>query len=112
MIDRRSFFKNILVAAVAPSLLLSISPDKFKWKRQASSGIYVINPEWVNAPYEICFVGSPSAGFRDITPVILPRAERYAKEKLLYGTDLVISDAYPVRLMNDGKTVVPCMIKL
>lgn len=53
--DRRSFLKSILVATVAPTLLLPKLGNRQRWKR--TEEIWVPNPEWVNAEHEIFFVG-------------------------------------------------------
>lgn len=75
MISTRQFLKSILVAAVAPSILIPKAGDRQKWKR--SGNIWRLNPEWENAPYEakiLCgewsFVeGGPTDFIRRYNPV-------------------------------------------
>lgn len=41
--NTRSFIKSLLVASVAPSVLVPVLKDRFRWK---------LNPEWEAAPLE------------------------------------------------------------
>jgi hypothetical protein len=52
MINLRSFLKSILVTSVAPQILVSVATDKARWVRAASE-VWVPNPEYATAPYEI-----------------------------------------------------------
>lgn len=52
--SRRSFIKSLLIAAVAPQVLLPKEP--IKWKR-STQGLY-INPEWITADYELALIGA------------------------------------------------------
>jgi hypothetical protein len=54
--NTRSFLKSILVAAVAPTILLPALKDSYKWVRPNTNSLYVINPDWINAEYELAFV--------------------------------------------------------
>ena len=101
--NRRGFFKSlglaIGVAAVAPAVLIPRASDAFKWKR--ASGIWVLNPEWVNAPYEIgyCWIDPDP---RTITPVIHTR---------YINTNNLEKCCYPLRLNRDGK-IVPLLVEV
>lgn len=57
--NKRSFLKSLLTLAVAPQIILSTSADRFKWKK--TGDLWIINPEWVNAPYEVSFICSVRA---------------------------------------------------
>lgn len=96
--NRRGFLKSLGLAlgvAVAPQVLLSRAPDAFKWKR-ASSGVWVLNPEWVNAPYEI--------GYWIVEPgKLMP---------IIYNKALFENmDKCPIRLNKDGK-IVPVVMEV
>lgn len=60
--NRRSFIKS-LTTATAASIFLPRAADAFTWKRtkflRRSSGMWVVNPEWVAAPYRIDFFLCP-----------------------------------------------------
>lgn len=61
MTTRRSFFAQLALSVAAlssASILIPQAADAFKWQR-TKQWLYVLNPEWVNAPYEIGF--SPNA---------------------------------------------------
>jgi hypothetical protein len=49
--NTRSFLKSLLVAAIAPQVLIPKSDDRQKWKRR-NSGIWALNPAYSNAQYE------------------------------------------------------------
>lgn len=51
----------MLAAAVGASILVPTFKDAHKWKRSAKTGLWVINPEYVNAPYETYFLFNPEA---------------------------------------------------
>jgi hypothetical protein len=61
--NRRGFISGlaaILSAATAPNIMALEAFDRFKWKVPAGGILwgrtdFIINPEWVNAAYEIQF---------------------------------------------------------
>ena len=56
MNNRRSFLKNLCVGAAAFSILPASKTYSRIWKPRAIVPVrYEINPEWVNAPYEISY---------------------------------------------------------
>lgn len=59
--NRRGFLKSMLAAAVGASILVPTFSDAHKWKRSAKTGLWVLNPEYVNAPYEVRFLFNPAA---------------------------------------------------
>lgn len=52
--NRRSFLRGLLLAAVAPSVLLPKFKDAHKWKR--TENLWIANPEYVTAEYETAFM--------------------------------------------------------
>ena len=49
-----SFIKSLLVASIAPQVLLNSS---FKWKAPTKENpLWMFNPEWEDAPYELQFI--------------------------------------------------------
>ncbi len=51
--QRRDFIKTLALAA---PLLFLPKLEPVKWKRSLRSNLYVINPEWVQAKYEVSFI--------------------------------------------------------
>lgn len=55
MNSRRSFFKQLAVSAAAFSILPAAETYSRIWKPKAIVPVrYEINPDWVNAEYELC----------------------------------------------------------
>lgn len=50
--NRRSFLTGIIAAGISAAILPSALTYERTWKKTAQ-GLYVLNPDWVNAPYEI-----------------------------------------------------------
>jgi hypothetical protein len=100
--NRRSFFKT-LSAAVAGTVVLppAITFDRCwkypVWKK--SGDIWIINPEWENAPYEIGF-HFPTGRF----PIIHPRLNEIPGHPPVWRDDPV-----PVRFRNweDAQALKP-----
>lgn len=63
--NTRSFLKSLLVAAVAPQVLAAVAKDRCRWTKTIS-GLYVINPAWVTAKYELTYIGCESLGYREL----------------------------------------------
>jgi len=84
-VNRRSFFQSLATigaACSAPGIFLpKFEPVRWKVFRPARA---VVNPLWINAPYEICFTGIPLV----IEPLILANAPRftcdYGKMEIVY----------------------------
>src|SRR5678809_1004806 len=58
--NRRSFFSKAALIGAAVSLSPAIFIPKFepvRWKPRRFYHVLAINPEWINAPYEIGFIG-------------------------------------------------------
>lgn len=55
--ERRNFIKAMLMAAVAPSVLLPRLADHQRWKR--TGGMWVQNPEWSTCQYEVYYIAQP-----------------------------------------------------
>lgn len=53
---RRGFLSNIVKAAVVFSILPSASTYARNWVKPIGKDIYVLNPAWIDAPYEIGFL--------------------------------------------------------
>jgi hypothetical protein len=59
MNTRRSFFKQLALGVAAVSsahILLPKAADAFKWKQPQGKLMYVVNPEYVDAPYEVAII--------------------------------------------------------
>jgi hypothetical protein len=55
--ERRNFIKAMLLAAVAPSVLLPRLADHHRWKR--TGNLWVRNPAWETAKYEVFYLQQP-----------------------------------------------------
>lgn len=55
--NRRRFFSNLIGAAAEFAILPSAVTYSRKWIKPKQSPVFIPNPEWVNAPYEIYFWG-------------------------------------------------------
>lgn len=76
--NRRGFIRGlagILAAATGPSVLALEAFDRFKWKAPEGKWVAVLNPEWVNAPFEICFAWDLSKPW--LNPPELPLPARF-----------------------------------
>lgn len=57
--NRRSFLRGVIASCVAPALLLPKTASIPKWKRTTQQ-LWVPNPEWKTAEYEIAWLASPN----------------------------------------------------
>lgn len=55
--NRRSFIGSVILACAAPTILARTF-DGFKWKKN-SQGLWVKNPAWQTAQYEVIYVDAP-----------------------------------------------------
>ena len=86
--NRRSFLTSlglIIAAASAPGLLLPRASDHARWKKSASQVLYVPNPEYVSAPYEMTFLW-------DVNTAML-----FEREGCILSSDARWPDKYPPR---------------
>lgn len=73
--NRRGFISQLalmLGAASGPGILALKAHDHFRWRAGRGGLIAVINPEWVNAPYEIRFLWAPGDFIDAPTPQFIP----------------------------------------
>lgn len=106
MNSRRSFFAQLAVAVagtvVAPSILARCAPDAFKW-RKTTHGLYVVNPEWLTAEYEIRFLFEPGM----LTPCLMSREGDSAASYSPKPGQRFIRESFPIRQNAKGKYVCP-----
>lgn len=117
--NRRSFFKTLAVAAAGFSVLPSATTyARAKWVKQASSGIYVVNPAWVNAPYEVAwftFEGDPKTITReDMCGYIFPKeAGEVTRYPIGPEGAFRVQEMRPLRFDSlDMKNPIPPIIKM
>lgn len=113
---RRDFLKTILLTAAAPQLLLHLG--KPKWKNtaftQTQNGIWVLNPEWVNAEFEMAFIAKPTGAIKEI---IFNRSKNLAQQLELeksYNESILYSESAPMRFKHNERgrlVVVPMCIE-
>lgn len=114
--NRRSFFRTLGLgaAAVAAQVYLPKLPDRMRWKATRQGDIYVVNPEWVNAPYEVWFAFDPPPAWMPGTdptkvhPIVFKRGEF----GLQWSGKQFVKDPFPIRLNELGGVPVPAMKKL
>jgi len=78
-VNRRNFIGGLaacLAACSAPQLYAG----PFKWK-QSPSGVWVLNPEWISAPYEVSFYYFKKEA--EILPVLFKRSLDYFPKEIL-----------------------------
>lgn len=112
--NRRNFLKSLATAAAAFAILPSAtSYTRAPWKKVAGSGIYVVNPEWLNAPYEIAFMFAPGPVEEcrhSIVPVYFSREGQEFPE--LPG-HFRLKDPFPIRQNSPGDSIpIPPIIEL
>lgn len=115
--NRRSFFRTLGLgaAAAAAQIYLPKFPDSMRWKvTREASGIYVPNPEWVNAPYEVLFLvlvdpASPGFDVTKVHPIVFKRGCFRSDE---WPGFKVVDERFPIRFKALGGPPVPVMKKL
>lgn len=112
--NRRGFFKTLATAAAGFAILPAATTyARTPWKRLAGSDIYVINPEWVNAPYEMYFLVEDS-GLLSPRAVIAPSTLSIFDRSTAGWTEgkKIIAEYYPMRFINiDGEFVPVHLMK-
>lgn len=97
--NRRSFFASLVAAAgatiVAPQILLSSAHDRMRWKKSEGSFVYVPNPEWYDAPYELHFFHNPESG--TIDRVI----EATDQDPIVLAETSLVAEVFPMRFYQD-----------
>lgn len=112
--NRRSFLTNIAVAAAAFTILPSASTYQRNWVKTRPNGLWVINPEWVNAEYEVAFVALES-GLKITHPVPhhYKAFEKFIPKIMTRSTDVerMIVGLPPRFKTPNPNTLVPMYIK-
>lgn len=103
MLNTRSFIKSLLVAAIAPTILIPRAKDSFKWKQNVETGLYVLNPDYVNAPFEIAYIIGED---NQLSPYNF-RRDAAAKEFFWHNLGEKFEVDYPTRLTEFGKRIPP-----
>lgn len=105
--NKRSFLKSLLVAAVAPSVLIPQFKDSFKWKRITASGLLIPNPDWINATYEIAFTYAPNPN-ATFNPILFKRDDFLTSTPPSFKRDsFTIKEAFPIRIDENGDIIPP-----
>lgn len=103
--NKRSFLKSLLTLAVAPQIILSTSVNRFKWKR--AGDLWIINPEYVNAPFEIGFLMPPQTTFYDFILAYKDKPSFSILNREALPKDHMSSMPWPYRLNNKMEHVAP-----
>ena len=94
--NRRRFLKNLIGATAATAAAFSILPAATtyarKWVKTSTAQIWVPNPEWVTAEYEVMWMGNAEivkkAIAKSAKPLDLPM--RYTIDPVTGGYKLVL----------------------
>lgn len=71
--NRRNFFKTLATVAAGFSILPAATTyARAPWRKAMGSGIYILNPEWKNAPYEWVWRGLDGAIGASLRESMLP----------------------------------------
>lgn len=79
--------------SAAPAVLVARQPDRCRWKRLDPGGIWIPNPEYYNAPYEIKFLWEP-----EMKMILAPSGSLSIVSE--------VSEMYPLRF-KDVTTLYP-----
>jgi len=71
MTNRRDFFKQLALGVASFTVLPSAATYSRKWVRTPTKEMWVPNPEYVDAPYELAFIHSSDA--LEVLPLLSPR---------------------------------------
>ena len=101
-VSRRNFLHSLGAAVATFAILPSASTYTRNWKR-TDSGLYILNPEYLNAPYEVSFIVGAN-----VVPIVWQRCLGEHQLPNIAGT--VIREKYPKRFksMDDfhaGKSI-------
>ena len=110
--NRRSFFKTLATAAAAFTILPSAVTYGRTWAKKTSSGIYVVNPAWVNAPYEVGFYFQPYEKF--LHPIVFQKGAGEVIRNPMEGR-YRIDEPWPIRFASvpiEGLKPIPPIIEL
>ena len=96
--NRRSFLSTVLAGVVAPAFL----PGAGRLWKRTESGLSVpkravINPAWVNAPYEVAFHWTPNF----VHDVAVPPQ---VLDKIAKGQSIKVQDYWPMRFADAAGT--------
>lgn len=88
--NRRSFLASLAAAAAAPQVLIATATDAFRWKKTVE-GLWVLNPEWVNAPYELLILS-------ELRPDGFNKTFLHHRWNAIpENCNIILKDAYPLR---------------
>jgi hypothetical protein len=90
--NTRDFLKTLLLVGVAPSVLIPKFPDCQRWRKTASTGLWVLNPAYEAARYELLFSTDPK--FESPPKIYLRELKGEHKGWRPQNT---VSEAYPLR---------------
>lgn len=101
--NRRTFFKSLAIAAAGFSILPSATSYDRKWAK-ANSDLWVPNPEYFNAPYEIAFISYEGS----LSGLLIDRE----RDNSLKERPGFIRDEFPLRFRTkEIKDPIPVMIR-
>lgn len=96
--NRRGFLTSliggVIAVGVAPNILAGAGR---KWIK-AKSGLYIVNPDWVNAPFELTWVFSKDA----LKGYVIDGRFGPEPHQLFPNTEdqLIVNDPYPRRFLD------------
>ena len=108
MTTRRQFFKTLALSVAAISsanILVPAFADTHKWKR-TGQWLYVINPDYVDAPYEVAILTCPWGG---LVPEGAGKTQVYSRAM---GPVLgMLPVSHPYRMATPTGPIIPPFIR-
>jgi hypothetical protein len=102
--NRRSFFRD-LALGLSAAVFAPHAIDAFKWKQPAGAKIWVMNPDWFTAEYELSFIPAEFCGkwqfTEDSIAVVHPRTKKVVN---------AVPALYPMRMHTPDGEVVPLFV--
>jgi hypothetical protein len=117
MNSRRSFFGQLALAVgaaiAAPSVLVPLAKDAYRWKK-THSGIWIVNPEWLAAPYEIATIlsrnGLELVAMNRKLDYIELEVDSMWEERISAETRL--RESFPIRMHRIGGPNIPVYLEV
>ena len=86
--NRRSFLSSVLKAGVAAAILPSATTYlRAQWKKLADSNLWIPNPDYETAEYEVAFIST----------IVVPKLEYTLRYKLKNG---IVKEVKPIIMVS------------
>jgi len=107
--NRRNFFSALAKGIAAISVLPAAATYARHWHKTASSGVWIVNPEWRDAKYEIEFQYAHWPGtVRKLVPIFFNRRSIDSPPLLLHER---VRESFPIRVAIPGGPAISPLIE-